>query len=433
MASLSALLLATVALSPLGGPEIVAHDLPSFVGYASSNGERAFSAGAVWCNLGQAPAAWEGSSANHPISVLNLVRVENGVLRHLGASWASHQVCALQTAICASCTPAGSGCAPALGVGCSTSSTASSLGVQTQMSRRSDVNPSTGAFPFPFAAGSPSGSLERRCRAAIADIDPALHPNAIYAFELVTIHPSEGDASARCVTRRVTTASMLGTPLPQGPANEGSTAIDLWAALVPGVVVSETNAEGDGRVLVASAVTEIGRGLYRYDYAIENIDSHDAIESVRLALPPNATASDATWHAPAPHSGEPTSSTPWTIELSAREIAWAGERFVDNPNANALRWGTTASLSVVVNRPPASGSLSLTRFRSATTVALAAIVPAEPSSAADLDGDGTVAAADLSILLGAWGSCVGCPADLSGDGTVDATDLAILIGAWNAG
>jgi Dockerin type I domain len=53
------------------------------------------------------------------------------------------------------------------------------------------------------------------------------------------------------------------------------------------------------------------------------------------------------------------------------------------------------------------------------------------SVAADLNGDGTVNAADLAILLGAWGPCAGCDADLNGDGTVDAPDLAILLGAWS--
>lgn len=49
----------------------------------------------------------------------------------------------------------------------------------------------------------------------------------------------------------------------------------------------------------------------------------------------------------------------------------------------------------------------------------------------DLDGDGSVNAADLSILLGAWGPCAGnCPADLNGDGQVGAADLGALLGAW---
>ncbi|MCH7572517.1 MAG: thrombospondin type 3 repeat-containing protein, partial [Planctomycetes bacterium] len=52
---------------------------------------------------------------------------------------------------------------------------------------------------------------------------------------------------------------------------------------------------------------------------------------------------------------------------------------------------------------------------------------------ADLDGDGTVGAADLAILLGNWGpcgDCQDCPADLDGDCTVGAADLAMLLGGW---
>ncbi len=47
---------------------------------------------------------------------------------------------------------------------------------------------------------------------------------------------------------------------------------------------------------------------------------------------------------------------------------------------------------------------------------------------ADLNGDGAVDAADLAILLGAWGGRGG--ADLDGSGGVDAADLAVLLGAW---
>ncbi|MCH8914057.1 MAG: hypothetical protein IIA33_10885, partial [Planctomycetes bacterium] len=51
----------------------------------------------------------------------------------------------------------------------------------------------------------------------------------------------------------------------------------------------------------------------------------------------------------------------------------------------------------------------------------------------DLNGDGTVDAADLAILLGSWGPCTDCddcPADLDGDCVVGPADLAILLGNW---
>ncbi|MFM7259165.1 MAG: chlorophyllase/cutinase-like alpha/beta fold protein [bacterium] len=54
------------------------------------------------------------------------------------------------------------------------------------------------------------------------------------------------------------------------------------------------------------------------------------------------------------------------------------------------------------------------------------------SNPADLDGDGVVAASDLAVMLGAWGSCKACPADLDHDGQVGASDLAVLLGAWGS-
>lgn len=57
---------------------------------------------------------------------------------------------------------------------------------------------------------------------------------------------------------------------------------------------------------------------------------------------------------------------------------------------------------------------------------------AAPSCPADLNGSGTVDAADLAVLLGAWGPNPGQPADLDGSGVVDAADLAMLLGAWGA-
>jgi hypothetical protein len=53
-----------------------------------------------------------------------------------------------------------------------------------------------------------------------------------------------------------------------------------------------------------------------------------------------------------------------------------------------------------------------------------------PCVDADLDCDGSVNGLDLGALLGAWGTCDGCPADLDGDGAVNGLDLGALLGAW---
>lgn len=61
------------------------------------------------------------------------------------------------------------------------------------------------------------------------------------------------------------------------------------------------------------------------------------------------------------------------------------------------------------------------------------IVKIATNKSADLDKDGSVGGADLSILLGAWGTCTGdCPADLNADGIVGKADQAILLAAWSS-
>lgn len=65
--------------------------------------------------------------------------------------------------------------------------------------------------------------------------------------------------------------------------------------------------------------------------------------------------------------------------------------------------------------------------------ALAAVPPAGPPQ--DLDGDGSVGAADLSLLLAAWGACSdcdACPADFDGDCVVGAADLSLLLAEWGS-
>lgn len=48
----------------------------------------------------------------------------------------------------------------------------------------------------------------------------------------------------------------------------------------------------------------------------------------------------------------------------------------------------------------------------------------------DLDGNGSVDAPDLAILLGSWGSTSDLVSDVDYSGLVDASDLAVLLGAW---
>lgn len=50
----------------------------------------------------------------------------------------------------------------------------------------------------------------------------------------------------------------------------------------------------------------------------------------------------------------------------------------------------------------------------------------------DVNGDLFVDGTDLSIVLGFWGTCDGCPADLNDDGVVDGSDLSEVLGFWES-
>lgn len=429
------LALALAGVASARAADLLAHDLNSFAGYPVVDGEKAYSAGAVWCNLSDQNLSWDANTNQHPISVLNLYRVENGLMMQIGASWATHQFCALQLNNCGSCTPAGAGCPFALGVGCSTNSTGSSLGFQGNMSKRSDVDAAEGSFPFPFSNPPVSSSLDRRCRVTVDDVDPALHPTATYFFELVTLHPTPGDQSERCVVRKVmTNAALLGTPLANGPALEGTTAGELWTELVGDATLVPIDRPDDGRLLVGAHWQKLPSGEWRYDYVIQNLDSSDGARRIAIPLGDGVDARSILFHAPLAHSGEVTSNEPWTVEQSPRELAWSTASAAEDPLANAVRWGTTYTFSFVSSRLPTLATVTVGLFQSGESVAvsLPAPKPLPGPLAADLNEDGAVNATDLSILLGLWGGYCPrlCPADLSEDQFVDSADLAILLGAW---
>ncbi|MBX3354947.1 MAG: hypothetical protein KF724_04535 [Phycisphaeraceae bacterium] len=109
--------------------------------------------------------------------------------------------------------------------------------------------------------------------------------------------------------------------------------------------------------------------------------------------------------------------------------------------------GNVASLSTVDNvellflRDLAAGEyvIELKRVDAAgiaVQTALSWIMPETPETPppvpGDVNGDGIVNGADIAIVLGSWGVCIGCAADLNGDGVVDGADLSVVLGNWSS-
>jgi hypothetical protein len=95
--------------------------------------------------------------------------------------------------------------------------------------------------------------------------------------------------------------------------------------------------------------------------------------------------------------------------------------------------GGTFSLSGTIGQPDAGGPMT-----GGTFSLTGGFWPgAEPINdcPADTNNDNLVNVTDLLAVIGAWGTCAGCPptlcaADINEDCSINVTDLLAVIGAW---
>ena len=419
---------------PEDEPDLTLGNLTSVFRFGSANGMTSYSAGSTSCNIGSCWVNWFGTTAGHPVFSQNLFRLSNGRFEQLGQSWVMHRFLALSNPSCSTdCLPTNG---THLGVDCSSEDSAIINGAQQYMGRKSDVNPVTGSFDFPFAGQGQTGDvLFKRLQIKNADLDPALNPEALYFIEgqSVSAHDAAAgnqpnDASYRQVG--VAGAGDLFNLVMIGPTVRERPAIFAWAANEPGAQLELVDVPGDGRFLVASKATDLGGGLWHYEYAVQNLGSHRAAMRFEIPLPPGSGVSGVGFHDVDYHSGEPFDGTDWGFLIQSDSAVWTTQSFADNPDANALRWGTLYNFRFDALSPPTAGDLSLGLFRPGipAEVLVSGVVPADCSAASalefdctdgeDNDCDGLVDCEDPECCGG--GACPGSDGD--GDTHLDCAD-----------
>lgn len=430
--------------SPSVGPDVIVGALPDVSNYGTVGGISAYAIGTTSCNIGDALLSWIDSGANdslHPVIAQNLYRLKNGRFEQVGQSWLKHGWCAVDGNLCAQCQSDG-GC-DYLGIGCSDPYGSGLNGAQSDLGPRSQVNAATGVFPFPFSAPSAPATIGRRLQVKIDDVSPALNPGALYFVEGHYVHPEDATANNdnnNASYRRATFGNLVGGYHPMsltGATFQQKAAIFAWkdnglgvGQPDPNVTIVTVDVPGDGRLYVASKVSQNGDGSWHYEYAIQNLCSDRSGQAFSVPAAVGSDPFQAEFHASFSHSGEPYSNAPWAITVANGAVTWATDTYATNVNANALRFSTLANFRFDAATAPTSGEATLTLFKPGTPEAVTVAVPV-PSAApvlGDFDGDGDVDGADLAFLLGAWGTPTG---DLDGNGDTDASDLAILLGAWH--
>ena len=428
------------------GADVIVGAIPDIAKYGSVvvGGQTimAYAIGTTSCNIGTSQLEWFAQPDNrHPFIPQNMYRYKNGRLEQIGQSWGKHGFTALQGTLCGACQASSTG--NYLGVGCSDPYSAGLNGGQSGLGTRKEVNAATGIFPGTYNSGMPTApaTIGRRLQVNANDLNPTLNTGASYLVEAQYIHAQDAaggndnnNASWRALTVGTLSSGAYTLTL-SGATVQQRAAIESWPTYNSAVTLANVDVEGDGRFIVGNYAKDNGDGTWRYEYAVFNMNSDRSGRSFSVPVPAGVTITNAGFRDVDYHSGDPYDLTDWSISTSGGSVTWTGGTFATNPNGNALRFATMYNFWFDATTPPQDVSATLGLFKPGAAGAPNAMAvtvkgPTGGSVPGDLNGDGTVNAADLSNLLSNWGGAGS--GDINGDGTVDAADLAALLAAWTS-
>jgi hypothetical protein len=384
------------------GPDVIVSTIgSSFDEYGAVGNIGAYAFTTVSCNVGDADAIWinEGSQPNrHPVIGMELYRYKvvsgAGRFEQIGMSWLKHGFCAADAPSCTSINPNGiasptyvpDGSCDWLGLFATDTYSAGLNGSQSNLGPRSEIQPWTGAYPYPYVnngCGS-STTICKRLQVDQDDLSPVFNTGATYWGESVYITTDEPQSYIRHNNysyRQVTVGafsggqynlSFTGSTVPLLPA------LQRWASSESGVTIVNADVPGDGRFVLGYKVTDLGGGQYHYEYALLNMNSDRCAQAFEVPLPVGVAISNIGFHDIDHHSGEPYSTADWTPTTTpGTSQKWETQSYGANPNANALRWSTTFNYRFDSNAVPTPGNITLTLFKpgTPTTILIPADVP----------------------------------------------------------
>ena len=408
---------ARAASDSVPGPDLLVGDIPTLMQSGSAGTQVGLAIAVTLCNNGDTPVDFLAlPNADHPVIAQNLYRMSGGAanderFEQVGQSWVKHLYFALEQNSCGfGCTPSGNG--THLGVGCSDVESAGSNGNQSDLGSRAWVNPFTGVFPGSNPnpdnhTGHTHTGTSHRLLVEASDLNTTLNPGATYYAETQSLTPNEyawcQNHPGQCnMTNNVSYRqfNVSGTTnftfVAAAPTVRTAPAMSAWTGAAINVIDPAPGA--DGRAFVAWKVTNSSAGVWHYEYAIYNESLDRAIQSFGLPLGCGITANNPGFHAPPQHPGFANdgtqnntgfSSAPWMLNQTANSITWNCETFEQDPNANAIRWGTLYNFRFDSNRPPHSASATIAFFKTGTPVMVQVEAPM-PDACAPLGMIGAV-------------------------------------------
>ncbi len=330
-------------------------------------------------NVGTADLMWfPNPDERHPYIVSNLYKLKDDRFEQIGQSWIKHGFFALDLEQCGTaCTyEPGHAVGNWLGVGCTDPYTASLNASPSVLGPRYEVNPWTGSYRYPgshLSAGHGHGPIDHRLQVAEADLldGPAVAQYFVDGYYVVR---DDIDHTNSVSWKPVTPSGVLGGTWSFGMSGAGTRpttgyVIDAWPGARQTVIAQEIPpvefVSPDGRCILASKPTDLGGGMWHYEYALYNFDMHRKVQSFSIPTSLTATIENVEFSAVRSH-GEPFSNDPWTVTIEPGSITWST---VDNP----LRWGTMYNFRFDIDADPIDATVTLGMFEAGSPEVLTGI------------------------------------------------------------
>ena len=286
----------------------------------------------------------------HPYLIWDMYRLSNGVLEQIGASPMKHAFLTINSGCgCSSGNIMWVNCSDTYGVG--NNDSINDLTTRPEVTAFTGVWQRCGSIFDPDCNGVPNSppprvdAMDRRMAVAVADLQT---PGATYFFDSWYIARDDTNIFNTIAWRPVTPSCSGSTcTFIPGSFNLGPV-IDQW--INPGnpgpnaQSVSVTTVLGKLRVAVKAF--DLGGGMWRYEYGVQNFDFDPRIKSFSVPLPVGVVASNPGFHDP-----DQNAANNWTASITAGDITWTA------PNeAAAQDFGTLYNFRFTANAVPSSAS-----------------------------------------------------------------------------
>jgi hypothetical protein len=439
--------------TPTSGPDVIVADLPTVMRYGRIGDITSYAIATVSCNIGDERVDWVYYSNKHPVIMQNAFRLDDHGLQQIGMAWLKHGFYAVSQSLCTPCNDPTNG--RELGVGCSDPYSAPLNGDQSNMSPRTVVNAHTGEFPYPAPGPAYQTLLDRRLQIRDADLDPALNPDASYFIQsqyLTADDAAAGNQDNNASYRQVHVATsspnvyllLLDSTL---PTRRGRAPVRAWKDLDPEVVETDIRVPGEGLFILAAKATSLTNGMWRYIYALQNLNSDRSARTFSVEVPTGTVFENIGFHDIDYHSGESIDGTDWVHFFDGRYLKWSTQTYAENPFANALRYDTVYNFWFDCNVPPAPSKIVFDLFKPGAPVSVTGSTVGPLLDMIDCNGNGVADSCDLDCgLPGCLAACGGgtdcnnnlvpddCEPDCNQNGVADECDMiACTPGDWMCG